>query len=80
MRNRISASSEFDDGRYWRFERNSNLPRGYFGMTREQRANRFMWAAIVVLFFAVLGLAATVGEVSDEEIRVTPRVTKEIKR
>lgn len=77
MRDRISSSAEFDDPRYWRFERSSGLPFGYFGPTHEQRATlRVILAALVIFALAVAGLIFTAGEVSDEEIRTTPRAER----
>jgi len=34
MNNRISTDARFDDDRYWRFQRNSGLPVGYFDSWR----------------------------------------------
>lgn len=31
FKDRISSSAEFDQAKYWRFERNSGLPYGTFG-------------------------------------------------
>lgn len=48
--------------------RGSGLPIGYFSRSRRRSA-----LLAIALLAAVLTLALTVGEVSDEEIRVTPR-------
>jgi len=34
MNERISTDARFDDDRYWRFQRNSGLPVGYFDSWR----------------------------------------------
>ena len=54
-RKNISSHSQFDDMRYWVYERNSNLPIGYFDKKVNVDAV-VVGAAIVCLAIALLAL------------------------
>ena len=57
--NRISSHAQFDDERYWRFSRNSRLPRGTFDRSWEDVGH--WWAPIVAVACVLIALIALVA-------------------
>jgi len=58
----ISSHPRFDDASYWRFDRNSGIPHGYFEDTARDVFLRWRWLAIVALILALIGAALTASD------------------
>jgi len=54
-RDRISSHAQFDDSRYWRFERQSGLPFGYFNnAVKEVVIWAVVWTVSITAFCVFL--------------------------
>lgn len=53
MSPRISSHSSFDDDRYWRFQRTSGLPYGYFSKWRVTADHVVVAVSLVCLVVAL---------------------------
>jgi len=54
-RSPISSHAQFDDDRYWRFTRQSNLPIGYFNNTAKEVVRWLVvWACSIAVFCVFL--------------------------
>lgn len=55
-RNRLSSHHDFDDPRYWRFERDSRLPRGTFDGERTDLMVLLVCGVLLVVALIVVNV------------------------